>query len=86
MVLDYLEKNWSKAELLQFNRKTELVIQAIQKNPCIFVCSSKHKYIRRAIIDKNNALYYQVDPKNRKIYLLMFQPPISLDTYCSNKS
>ena len=72
IVLDYLEKNWSKTELLQFIRKTELVIQAIQKNPGIFACSSKHKSIRRAIIDKNNALYYQVDKKNRKIYLLTF--------------
>lgn len=72
MVLDYLEKNWSKTELLQFNRKTELVIQAIQKNPGIIAPSSKHKSIRRAIIDKNNSLYYQVDKKNRKIYLLTF--------------
>ncbi len=23
MVLDYLEKNWSKSEIIQFNRKTE---------------------------------------------------------------
>ena len=72
MVLDYLEKNWSKAELLQFNRKTEIVIQAIQKNPGIFACSSKHKNIRRAIIDKNNSIFYQVNKKNRKIYLLTF--------------
>jgi plasmid stabilization system protein ParE len=72
MVLDYLEKNWTKTEIIQFNRKTELVIQAIQKNPGIFVSSAKHKNIRRAIIDKNNSLYYQVDKKTRKIYLLTF--------------
>lgn len=72
MVLDYLKKNWSKTEIIQFNNKTEIVIQAIQKNPGIFVCSSKHKNIRRAIIDKNNSLFYQVDKKSRKIYLLTF--------------
>lgn len=72
MVLDYLEKNWSKKEIIQFNRKTEIVIQAIQKNPGIFACSAKHKNIRRAIIDKNNSFFYQVDKNNRKIYLLTF--------------
>ncbi len=44
-VLDYLEKNWNKSEIIQFSRKTEIVIQAIQKNPGIFVFSSKHKNI-----------------------------------------
>ncbi|MCF8236478.1 MAG: hypothetical protein K9H13_12385 [Bacteroidales bacterium] len=72
VVLDYLEKNWNKTEIIQFNRKTELVIQAIKKNPGIFASSSKHKHIRRAIIDKNNSLYYQVDKKNGKIFLLTF--------------
>ena len=72
MVLDYLEKNWSKTEITQFNNKTEIVIQAIQKNPDIFVCSSKHNNIRRAIIDKNNSFFYHVDKNNRKIYLLTF--------------
>ncbi len=71
-VLDYLQKNWSKTEIIQFYRKTEVVIQSIQKNPGIFACSSKHKHIRRAVIDKNNSLFYQVDKKNRKIYLLTF--------------
>ena len=71
-VLDYLEKNWNKKEIIQFNSKTEAIIQAIQKNPGIFACSSQHKHIRRAIIDKNNSVFYQVDKKNRKIYLLTF--------------
>jgi len=72
MVLDYPEKNWSKTGITQFNKKTELVIQAIQKNPDIFACSSKHKNIRRAIIGKNNSFVYQVDKNNRKVYLLTF--------------
>ena len=71
-VLDYLEKNWSKAELTQFHNKTKIITQAIQKNPFIFVGSYNHKNIRKAIIDKNNTLFYQVDKKNKKIYLLTF--------------
>ncbi len=71
-VLDYLEQNWSKKEIIQFSKKTEAIVQVIQKNPGVFACSSKHKHIRRAIIDKNNSLFYQVDKKHRKIYLLTF--------------
>lgn len=82
-VLDYLEKNWSKTEIIQFYNKTEAIIQAIQKNPEIFACSSKHKHIRRGIIDKNNSVFYQVDKKNKKTYLLTFfdnrQNPESLN-------
>lgn len=71
-VLDYLEKHWTKKEIIRFSYKTESVIRAIQKNPGIFPYSQKHRNIRRAIVDKNNSFYYQVDKANRKIYLLTF--------------
>jgi len=38
----------------------------------MFIASGKQKNIRKAIIDKNNSLFYQVDKKNRRIYLLTF--------------
>ncbi len=72
LVLEYLEKNWIKAEINRFYRKTESVIEAIRKNPGIFICSAKHNNIRRAIIDKNNSFFYHTDEKNNKIYLLTF--------------
>ncbi len=72
VVLDYLEKNWSKSEIIQFNRKTEQVIRAIEKNPQIFASTIRHKNIHRAIVDKNNAFFYQVDKKHKRIYLLTF--------------
>jgi len=82
MVLDYLAKNWNKREIIAFSKKTEAIILAIQKNPGIFASSSKHENIRRAIIDKNNSFFYQVDKKNKKIFLLTFfdnrQNPASL--------
>jgi len=71
-VLDYLEKNWNKREIIQFIRKTDVIIQPIQKNPGIFASSSKYKNIHKAIIDKNNSFFYHVDKKNRKIFLLTF--------------
>jgi len=32
-VLDYLEKNWHKKEIIRFSKRTEIVIHAIKKNP-----------------------------------------------------
>jgi plasmid stabilization system protein ParE len=71
-VLDYLEKHWTKKEIIRFSYKTESVIKAIRKNPGIFACSLKHKNIRKANIDKNNSFFYQVDKTNKRIYLLTF--------------
>jgi plasmid stabilization system protein ParE len=71
-VLDYLKENWTKQELIQFSNKTEVILKALTKKPYMFVASGKHKNIRKAIIDKNNSLFYQVDKKNRRIYLLTF--------------
>ena len=71
-VLDYLDKNWTKREILQFHERTEIIIQAIRKNPGIFPVSAKHRKIRKAIVDKNNSFFYTVDLYNKKIYLLTF--------------
>ena len=71
-VLDYLSQNWTTREIIAFSQKTDAIILAIQKNPGIFASSTKHDNIRRAIIDKNNSLYYAVDQKDGKIFLLTF--------------
>lgn len=71
-VLDYLDKNWTKKEIIQFNMRTEMVLRAIKRNPGIFPFSLKHKEIRKAIVDKNNSFFYKVDSYNNKIYLLTF--------------
>ncbi len=42
-VLDYLNKIWTIKEIIQFNRRTEITITAIQKNPGIFPASIKKK-------------------------------------------
>jgi plasmid stabilization system protein ParE len=71
-VLSYLEKNWAKKEIIQFTQRTEIVLRAIKKNPGIFPRSLKQKEIRKAIVDKNNSFFYQVDHDQEKIYLLTF--------------
>lgn len=71
-VLDYLKMNWTTKEIIKFNLRTEIVLNAIKRNPGIFPISEKHKEIRKAIIDKNNSFFYKVDLYNNKIYLLTF--------------
>jgi hypothetical protein len=72
MVLDYLKENWTKKEIVQFNQRTQIAINAIKKNPKIFPGSIKNKEIRKAIIDKNNLLFYKIDASHQKIHLLTF--------------
>ena len=71
-VLDYLEKNWSQKEIIQFYNRTEIVLRTIQMNPGIFPVSHRNKQLRRTLIDKNNSFFYQVDSYTNKIYLLTF--------------
>ena len=71
-VIDYLNDNWSKKEMIQFNHRTQITINAIVKNPGIFSISAKNKEIRRAVVDKNNSFYYKIDTYNQRIHLLTF--------------
>lgn len=60
-VIDYLNANWTKKEIIQFNQRTQITIKAIRKNPHIFPSSAKNKDIRKALINKNNSFYYKID-------------------------
>jgi len=71
-VLSYLDKNWTKREIIQFSQRTEIILRAIKKTPGIYPISSEYKEIRRAVIDSNNSFFYKVDLYNHKIYLLTF--------------
>lgn len=71
-ILSYLNDNWTKKEIIQFNNKTESVLHAIKKHPKMFPASNQHQNIRRAVIDKNNSLFYIADEHKQKIHLLTF--------------
>ena len=71
-VIEYLNENWTKKEIIQFIQRTLITINAISKNPGIFPASTKNKEVRRAIVDKNNSFYYRIDDNNQKIFLLTF--------------
>ena len=72
LVLDYLNENWTKKEMVQFFNRTELIINTIRKNPFLFPASTSNPTIRKAVIDKNNSLYYKIDSYKQEIHLLTF--------------
>ena len=43
-VLDFLEINWTIKEIIQFNLRTEIVINAIKKESSYISCFGKTKY------------------------------------------
>lgn len=72
IVLDYLTENWSKREVLQFMNRVEIVLEAIKKNPRMFVTSFHKSNLRKAYVDKNNSFFYSIDPYKKSLVILTF--------------
>jgi plasmid stabilization system protein ParE len=68
-VLAYLHENWSMKEVEKFINKTHSILTLISHQPYIFKASS-HKRIRKAVIGKQNSLFYLVHES--EVYLLSF--------------
>jgi plasmid stabilization system protein ParE len=58
--IKYLEANWTEKELIQFANAVDNTVEVISRHPEIFPVSSKKEKIRKAVVDKNNTLYYRV--------------------------
>ncbi|HCQ29045.1 MAG TPA: hypothetical protein DIU39_02090 [Flavobacteriales bacterium] len=67
-IIKYLEINWTRKELTAFSTKLDHTIEIISKSPEIFPASFEKKEVRKAVIDKNNNLYYRI--KNNTIEIL----------------
>lgn len=68
-ILNYLENNWSRKEVLKFIKRTEALFETILTQPYLFK-ASQNQYIRKAVIGKQNAILYRVTDTH--IYLLTF--------------
>lgn len=60
VTVKYLEKNWSERELIQFSNVVDNTIEIISRHPEIYPVSNKKKKIRKAVVDKNNTIYYRI--------------------------
>lgn len=58
--VSYLESSWTEKELIQFANAVDQTVEIISRHPEIYPTSNKRKKIRKAVVDKNNTLYYRV--------------------------
>lgn len=71
-VINYLEKEWTKKEILQLELKIEQVLAQIKANPYQFPVS-QNKTLFKAIIDKNNYIVYRMDKDFKTIEIINFR-------------
>jgi plasmid stabilization system protein ParE len=71
-ILMYLNEFWSLKEIENFIIKTETVLNGIQENPYMFVKSTKKKNVCKALINKQNSVFYYIKPLKKEIVLLSF--------------
>ena len=69
-ILLYLNESWSIKEIENFIIKTETVLNGIQENPYMFVKSTKKKNVCKALINKQNSVFYHIKPLKKEIVLL----------------
>ena len=69
LVLDYLEENWTRKEVLNFIDRTEEVVAYIAKRPKQYVYSRK-KEAYRAVVTRHTSLFYRI--KSDEVELLVF--------------
>jgi plasmid stabilization system protein ParE len=58
--LSYLEEHWTTKELTQFAHAVDHTLELISRHPELFPESDFKTGVRRAVVDGNNTLYYQI--------------------------
>jgi plasmid stabilization system protein ParE len=56
----YLEENWTESELNQFAHALDHVVEIISRHPEIYPVSNEQSKVRKAVVDKNNTIYYRI--------------------------
>lgn len=60
VTIKYLQQEWSEAELKKFANALDHTIEIITRHPHIYPEYNKKKKIRKAVVDKNNTIYYRI--------------------------
>ncbi|MGH9948515.1 MAG: type II toxin-antitoxin system RelE/ParE family toxin [Pyrinomonadaceae bacterium] len=66
----YLEENFTEREIQKLADRIEIVLRLVSENPRLFQESDYLKGVRRALVTKNNSLYYRVT--DNRIEILSF--------------
>ena len=67
-VFDYLKHEWSEKVRKDFKKKLKDKIDLLRYNPYMFPVSQVKKGVRKCLITKHNAMYYQI--KNFEVEII----------------
>lgn len=71
-IIENIYTYWTQKEVNNFIEQTEQAILQIQKNPYMFIASSKNKQVRKGFINRLSSMFYKVNLQNKEIEILSF--------------
>lgn len=72
-VLDYLEKEWTKKEILNLEKNLNNLLNLISKYPEICPQTGKYDNVHKGLIDKNSYIIYRVQAIQGIIEIINFR-------------
>jgi len=72
-VINYLEINWTKKEILNLEQNINELIKRISKYPEICPATLKYKNVRKGLVDKNNYIIYRIKARTKTIEIINFR-------------
>ncbi|MFA7687577.1 MAG: type II toxin-antitoxin system RelE/ParE family toxin [Moheibacter sp.] len=71
--IDYLEKEWTKKEILRLEENIISFIERIKLQPNLYPQTQKHNYLHKGMVDENNYIVYKILPRKRQIIIINFR-------------
>ncbi|WP_438712348.1 type II toxin-antitoxin system RelE/ParE family toxin [Aquimarina muelleri] len=72
-VLEYLETHWTSKEILILEQEIEDFKGQVKRTPLLYPTTGKHKYVRKAVLNKHNYIIYRIKPRKEIIELIYFK-------------
>lgn len=72
-VLEYLEEEWSVAEILMLEQNLRDLLTRISIYSKIYPETGMHKKVYKGLVDKNNYLVYRILPSKKQIEIINFR-------------
>lgn len=72
-VINFLDENWTSKEILNLESKLIKLLSRISKNPNLYPASIQTKFIRKALVDKNNYIIYRINSNKKIIEIINFR-------------
>jgi plasmid stabilization system protein ParE len=71
--ITYLEKEWTKKEILRLQKNIQQFIEQIKIHPYIFPTCKNNKSLFKGMVDENNYIVYRIYTRKKQITILTFR-------------